>query len=167
MALGKLIKQTSEEQGRTIKWLAAQTGISENTLYAIIKRDSDNIPLENLEKISNAFEIDIIDFISYALDVARAKKDYRSYGVLIDKYINALDNRVLGNANGNISLEERELAILDALEEQRNVSEKKMAELQSLSIQIENEDVSLTSDELQEWMLFRDFLIFKRSKNGK
>lgn len=164
MAIGKLIKQISEEQGRSIKWLSSQTGISENTLYAIIKRDSDNITLENIEKISSSFELDAVDFLTSALDIASKNNDMKAYGVLIDKFINAMDKKVQSGASADMSIEERTQAIRAALDVKAEEAKRTMAELGNLSIDTD----SLTADELMELMNYRDYLIYKRTHgNGK
>lgn len=57
MATGKELKNILRDNGRKVTWLAEETGISPNTLYAIIKRDSENINYANLIKICDALQI--------------------------------------------------------------------------------------------------------------
>lgn len=164
MAIGKLIKRIAEEQGRSIKWLSAQTDINENTLYAIIKRDSDNITQENIEKISAAFELSTIDFLNYALDEASKSKDLKAYGVLIDKYIDAMDKHVQSEASPDMSIEDRMNAIKVDLDKKAEQAKQTLADLGALSIDTD----ALTADELIELMHYRDYLIHRRThKDGK
>lgn len=162
MAIGKLIKKIAEEQGRSIKWLSSQTGINENTLYAIIKRDSDNITQENIEKISEAFELSAVDFLTYALDEASKSNDMKAYGVLIDKYIYAMDKVVQSGASSDMSIEDRTQAIRIALDEKAEKAKQTLANIGALSLDTD----SLTADELMELMNYRDYLIYKRTQNN-
>ena len=65
MALGKRLKELLKNRGITILEFATITGISKNTLYGITKRDSDNITFENLQKIADALDMTVDEFIGY------------------------------------------------------------------------------------------------------
>ena len=65
MALGKRLKELLKDRGITILEFATITGISKNTLYGITKRDSDNITFENLQKIADALDMTVDEFIGY------------------------------------------------------------------------------------------------------
>lgn len=72
MGIGKRIKTYLDEQKKTVRWLSKQTGINENTLYAMIKRDSDKISPESVVKISEALSIDPMELLGFnkALPIA-------------------------------------------------------------------------------------------------
>ena len=53
MGVGKTLKELLNNKGMTAKELSEQTGISINTIYAILKRDNDSIKPESLLKICN------------------------------------------------------------------------------------------------------------------
>ncbi len=56
MGIGATISQVLEEKNMSVAKLAELTGISVNTLYAIIRRDNDSIKPESLKKISDALQ---------------------------------------------------------------------------------------------------------------
>lgn len=58
MGQGKKLQSLLKERNISVTKLTNETGISSNTLYAIIKRDS-NINADTLSKISNALQISI------------------------------------------------------------------------------------------------------------
>lgn len=57
MGIGHNIKEFLKIKGKTIKWLAEETGISVNTLYSITKRDSERINIDSLNKIAKCLEV--------------------------------------------------------------------------------------------------------------
>lgn len=57
MGIGYNIKEFLKIKGKTIKWLAEETGISVNTLYSITKRDSERINIDSLNKIAKCLEV--------------------------------------------------------------------------------------------------------------
>lgn len=57
MGLGSRIKIILAHQHMTIAELAEKTGISKNTLYAMTKRDSNDIKLDSLQKIADALDV--------------------------------------------------------------------------------------------------------------
>lgn len=54
MGYGKDLKNKLEKLEMTVADLARLTGISEQTLYSIIRRDSNRIDIENYLKIEEA-----------------------------------------------------------------------------------------------------------------
>lgn len=73
MAVGKRIESIAKEKKISLRKIALSAGISYNTLYAIVKRDSNRIDLETLEKIAAALEVDIAD-LKFSEPVAKAFK---------------------------------------------------------------------------------------------
>ena len=63
MAIGKRLKELLKEKKITVKQLSSITGISENTLYAIIKRDNKRINDDIAAKIVSALNIEVLDLI--------------------------------------------------------------------------------------------------------
>lgn len=61
MAVGKRIENLAKEKKISLRKIALNAGISYNTLYAIVKRDSNRIDLETLEKIAKALSVNIMD----------------------------------------------------------------------------------------------------------
>lgn len=57
MGLGKKLQNILKAKNMTVVDLSKSTGISSSTLYAIIRRDSDNVSLEAVRKISTALQI--------------------------------------------------------------------------------------------------------------
>ncbi len=54
MGFGSVVKKLLSDKNMTIKDLSEASGISLNTLYSITKRDSTNIKMDTLRKISQA-----------------------------------------------------------------------------------------------------------------
>lgn len=63
MGVGTRIKEILKEKNETIKWLSNKSGISQNTLYSITKRDSKRIDITTLEAIAIALEVPIKDLV--------------------------------------------------------------------------------------------------------
>lgn len=63
MAIGKRLKELLQQRGMTVRELAVKSGISENTLYAIIKRDNKTLNPDIAAKISEALQISIDQII--------------------------------------------------------------------------------------------------------
>jgi len=141
--LGKMIKSYLDVQGRTVKWLSSTTGISANTLYAIIKRDSNNISSESLEKICNALGVDIVDFLEEARGLSIKADDASAVGIIEDKYHAAL-NESLNDATEQLAKKIKMLYGNDSPN----------------SITIDN----LTHDEIAELQAFINYLEYKRHK---
>lgn len=57
MGLGKKLQEILKAKNMTVADLAKSTEIPSSTLYAIIRRDSDNVSLEAVRKISTALQI--------------------------------------------------------------------------------------------------------------
>lgn len=57
MGTGAIIKTILKEQKKTIKQLAAESGVSLNTLYSITKRDSTAVTSPVLEKIAKVLDV--------------------------------------------------------------------------------------------------------------
>jgi len=69
MAIGNKIKSLLKKKKMKVTTLASLTNIPEQTLYAIIRRDSTNVDLDILRKVCTATEINISYFYSGHTDV--------------------------------------------------------------------------------------------------
>lgn len=65
MGIGNRLKQTIKDKKMTVKQLAEQTGIPVNTLYSIIKRDSDRVRAETIQVLANALDVTPTYLIGY------------------------------------------------------------------------------------------------------
>ena len=64
MAIGTRLKELLKQKKMTVKQLSNQSGISENTLYGIIKRDNKTINPDIAGKIVDCLEISINELLS-------------------------------------------------------------------------------------------------------
>lgn len=72
MAIGNKIKSLLKKKKMKVTTLASLTNIPEQTLYAIIRRDSSNIDLDSLRKVCAATEVNISYFFGGQTDVQSA-----------------------------------------------------------------------------------------------
>lgn len=59
MGFGANLESILKSKNMTVAELAKRTGISSSTLYAIIRRDSDNVNLSAVQKIANELKISV------------------------------------------------------------------------------------------------------------
>lgn len=64
MGIGINLKQILKEKKLTVRELSKRSGVSENTLYAIIKRDNKKIDSFILGQLVSSLNIDIEDLIT-------------------------------------------------------------------------------------------------------
>ena len=81
MGLGKTIAQIAKEQGRSITWLAKQTDISINTMYAIIRRDSNYIGYSDIKKIAQALGVKSTTLVLCGADAVK-QEYYKRIGLV-------------------------------------------------------------------------------------
>lgn len=60
MTFGDALKAELQRQGRSIGWLSEQTGISHNTISAIIRRGSNDVKPYNIESINKALGVNLL-----------------------------------------------------------------------------------------------------------
>lgn len=65
MGFGANLKGLLKERGMTLKQFSEKSGIPVNTLYAITKRDSNNVRVETVEKIADTLNITADSLITY------------------------------------------------------------------------------------------------------
>lgn len=71
--IGKTLQQILNEKGLNTNELAKMIGVSNQTLYSIIKRDNMKIDFEVLAKICSALDVDIERFYSDYINSPRIK----------------------------------------------------------------------------------------------
>lgn len=86
MGLGKRLKDVLKKKNITVQRLSKMTGISANTLYAIIKRDNKSMQAENLINIARALNVSIDELFSedYDLD-SRGYNSFREVFIMTNK----------------------------------------------------------------------------------
>lgn len=67
MAIGAKLKQILEDRGLKATDIAAQTGLSAQTIYSLISRDSNKASIDNLIKICGALGITVEELNQYDL----------------------------------------------------------------------------------------------------
>lgn len=65
MGIGSKIKQVIKEKNMTIKQIAEKTGIPVNTLYSIIKRDSERVRPETVQALADVLGVTPTYLIGY------------------------------------------------------------------------------------------------------
>lgn len=63
MKLGSRLNQILQERNLTVSQLARESGVSAQTLYAMIKRDSNKADMEIMAKLLRALEMDFMEFL--------------------------------------------------------------------------------------------------------
>lgn len=63
MGIGTNIKAILKEQGKTLKCLSEETGVSVHTLYSITKKDSTTANYETLKKISTGLGVSMLQLL--------------------------------------------------------------------------------------------------------
>lgn len=156
MGLGNTIKTHLEEQGRSVVWLSKQTNINQNSLYAMFKRDSNNISEDNLLLIGEALNVSAAKLVAEARKEALADKNNKLADYLLRKFYKVVE----------LVAELGKYAVHGTKEEMASwlFEITSMAETIS-SIQYIGVD-DLTSDEVAELVRYKEYLIWRRD-NGK
>lgn len=63
MNLGSRLNQILQEKNLTVSQLARESGVSAQTLYAMIKRDSNKADMEIMAKLLLALDMDFMEFL--------------------------------------------------------------------------------------------------------
>jgi len=88
LGLGSRVKLILSHRNMTIAELAEKTGISKNTLYAMTKRDSEDIKLEHLQKIADVLDVTLDSLLSDSNFIKRPNP----LDMMMGSYINTTDN---------------------------------------------------------------------------
>lgn len=76
MAIGIRLKEILKQKKMTVKQLSENSGVSENTLYGIIKRDNKTINPDIAAKIVDCLHIPINELLSWDEFVDSAKIEF-------------------------------------------------------------------------------------------
>lgn len=102
MGFGKHLQNKLKENNLTVAELSRRTGISSNTLYAIIRRDSEAIGFETLAAIATGIGINMLELIDYANMIPKEnKEDYEVMAKMqlkytdYKKYLSSLEEEIL------------------------------------------------------------------------
>lgn len=76
MAIGRKLKEILKQKKITVRQLAKDSGISENTLYGIIKRDNKTLDPDIAAKIVDCLQISIDELISWDEFIASTKIEF-------------------------------------------------------------------------------------------
>ena len=93
MTTGELIGKIAEEKGINLRQLAISANINYSTLYAIVKRGSQNISREFLKKIADVLEV---------------SEDYLRQAKPIDTVMTEAELRILHTINGIVGIVDKE-----------------------------------------------------------
>ena len=91
MGVGIRLKNLLKHKGMTARELSEITGISINTIYAILKRDNDSIKPESLLKISNVLNVSP----NYILGITEVSKSEKNN---VDNKIDLINQWLQGSA---------------------------------------------------------------------
>lgn len=92
MGTGAIIKAILKEQKKTIKQLAAESGVSLNTLYSITKRDSSAVTYPVLKKVAAALGVPIENLLP---------DDSREKALSMAKYMTERFSKEYNNPNSS------------------------------------------------------------------
>jgi len=121
MAIGNKIKSLLKKKHMKVTTLANLANIPEQTLYAIIRRDSTNVDLDILRKICAATEINISYFYSKHSNVrpefnSTYASDYIAFSVI------DLPNKKPNEKHYDIATNNIVLSILESMAEEQDCS---------------------------------------------
>lgn len=68
MGIGMNIRGILDKRAMTVAELSRKSGISTNTLYAIIRRDNKKVSIDILEKIASVLRVDIAELIGLRIE---------------------------------------------------------------------------------------------------
>lgn len=95
MSIGTNLKQALKRNNMTVAELSRKTGIKEQTLHSIIRRDSSQIKVENLFAIVNAIPTLSLTELTALEDLSRTEQE-----VAIGENIRALRRRTINSDTG-------------------------------------------------------------------
>lgn len=100
--LGERIARIAAEKGKTLRWLARETGISYSTLYSDFRRKSNRVNRETLEKIAEALGITVAEILSEKTGGGESDGGYR---MVENKYPPLKPNRaMIARENGKTTV---------------------------------------------------------------
>lgn len=70
MSIGKKVKEELKKQGKSVAWLARETGIPATTLRSAFSKDRDNISIATMQKISKALGVTLNSLTDGKMSIA-------------------------------------------------------------------------------------------------
>lgn len=96
MGVGNRIGEILREKGLSLRSLAEKTGISYNTLYSIIQRDSNRVSVETLQSICSVLDVPVSSLFNADTSVTAATKRIIDKGLELGEMLNELQNLPAG-----------------------------------------------------------------------
>lgn len=136
MAIGKRLKELLKQHGMTVRELAEKSGVSENTLYAIIKRDNKTLNPDIAAKISEALQVSIDQIILWDEYVESARLEMQK--IMNPPHPTSTDKEII-NEYADMGIDPLEIATYFSARD-------------------------FTEEELEEIKKYADFLISRRKE---
>ena len=101
MGFGKDLSKILDSRNITIYQLSKATGVPATTIHAIIKRDSNNVNIDTLTKISNYLGVSLDELLLWNQVKLTINEELARLDIVTRQYIQLLENNgysiVLGN----------------------------------------------------------------------
>ena len=126
MAIGKYIEQQIKNKHMSLKEFSKLSGISYNTLYAIVKRDNSTIKPEILKKIAYTLDVQLSDFFDIGDELSYFDPEDGTRNTIIKDENGNLKHYIhLGGASfSNSPLSENELAMINCFKQLNPTGQK-------------------------------------------
>ena len=115
MAIGKHIEQQIKNKNMSLKEFSKLSGISYNTLYAIVKRDNSTIKPEILKKIAHTLDIQLSDLFDIGDELIYFNSEDGTRDTIVKDENGSLKQHIhLGNVSfAKYPLSENEFTIIN------------------------------------------------------
>lgn len=148
MGQGKKLQSLLKERDMSVTKLANETGISSNTLYAIIKRDS-NISTDTLSKVANALQISIDSLGQLLTDETLTEENSDNVTHLLDVEFNdtLMETRQLIEKLNYLTMEyQKSLDMLRKLTKEREHAKLHKQQLEQKIQELDNKIAVLSNE---------------------
>ncbi len=148
MGQGKKLQSLLKERNISVTKLANETGISSNTLYAIIKRDS-NINTDTLNKVANALQISIDSLGQLLTDETLNEETSDNVTHLLDVEFNdtLMETRQLIEKLNHLTMEyQKSLDMLRELTKEREYAKLHKQQLEQKIQELDNRIAVLSNE---------------------
>lgn len=81
MNLGSRLEEVLKDRGMTVMQLAREAEVPAQTLYAMIRRDSNKVDMNIMARILVALEMDLPEFVELKVAETRKRADSSTRGV--------------------------------------------------------------------------------------
>lgn len=174
MGIGKKLSCELKNQNMKVSELSKKSGISSQTLYAIIKRDSERVNIETLQKISQTLNVPITTFIDNSpLDII--SNDFVNSMKELSNRAKSLSNNENNNAgyiddetlkllySSELCLSILMLSLGYALIDDKNDTEIKYIIKNNTAYTIYEDDIEEIWDKLLDYL---QFILFNLTSDG-